>query len=203
VNELFQIAETIGAEVDLSVLLRRRSIATCGTLEGEYCYFFNTHPTELADDSLVSSLQEARDEWPDLTIAIEIHESSVTDPAGIKRLQKDLRELDMLLVYDDFGAGQARLLELADVPPAYLKFDRSLIHEIDSAPAARVKLLEALVQMALELEIEIIAEGLERQEEVDRCRDLGFSWGQGFLLGRPSPCEEHAGRRRPPSPDIP
>ena len=203
VNELFQLAEPIGAEVDLSLLLRRRSVATCGTLDGEYCYFLNTHPAELVDDALVPSLREARDKWPDLRIAVEIHEASVTDPASIRELQNELSELDMLLVYDDFGAGQARLLELADVPPAYLKFDRSLIHQIDSAPAARVRLLEALVKMALELGIEIIAEGIERQEEVDRCRDLGFGWGQGFLFAKPKPGEEHSGRRLPPALDIP
>lgn len=199
VTELFELAEPIGAEVDLSLLLRRRSVEACGSLEGEFCYFLNTHPAELIDDTLIVSLREAREQWPDLRLAVEVHESSVTDPDSIKALQKELQALDMLLVYDDFGAGQARLLELADVPPAYLKFDRSLIRDIDTAPAARVRLLEGLVKMALELDIDIIAEGLERQEEVDRCRELGFPWGQGFLFAVPQPFEEHRGRRVPPT----
>ena len=104
----------------------------------------------------------------------------------------------MLLVYDDFGAGQARLVELAEVPPAYLKFDRSLIKEIDLAPVARARLLEGLATMALELDISIIAEGLERQEELDFCRNLGFSYGQGYLLARPKAYEERDGQRMPP-----
>lgn len=198
VDELFQLAEPIGAEVDLSLLLRRQSVAACGSLSGSHCYFFNTHPAELVDDTLVQSLRETRRLWPDLQIAVEIHESSVTDPATIKELQLELDKLDMLLVYDDFGSGQARLLELADVPPAYLKFDRSLIRDIHTAPAARLRLLEGLVKMAHELEINIIAEGLEQQEEVDMCRDLGFPWGQGFLFAVPKPLEEHRGERVPP-----
>jgi EAL domain-containing protein (putative c-di-GMP-specific phosphodiesterase class I) len=197
-DELFQLAVPIGAEVDLSLLLRRHSVAACGTLAGEHYYFFNTHPTELVDDTLTESLREMRDQWPDLKIAIEVHESSVTDPASIKELAHELERLEMLLVYDDFGAGQARLLELADVPPAYLKFDRSLIHDIHRAPAARVRLLEGLVKVAQELGIDIIAEGLEQREELELCRDLGFAWGQGFLFAVPKPFQEREGERVPP-----
>ena len=169
IDELFQLAETIGTEVDLSLLLRQRSVAACGSLSGAHCFFLNTHPAELVDDTLVLSLHQTRRQC-----------------------------LDMLLVYDDFGSGQARLLELADVPPAFLKFDRSLIRDIHTAPVARVRLLEGLVKMALQLGINIIAEGLERQEEVDICRDLGFPWGQGFLFAAPQPLEEHDGQRIPP-----
>lgn len=198
IDELFQLAETIGVEADLSLLLRHRSVAACGSLSGAHCFFLNTHPAELMDDTLVLSLRQTRQQWPGLRIAIEIHESSVTDPGSIKELQQELENLDMLLVYDDFGSGQARLLELADVPPAFLKFDRSLIRDIHTAPVARVRLLEGLVKMALQLGINIIAEGLERQEEVDICRDLGFPWGQGFLFAVPRPLEEHDGQRVPP-----
>jgi EAL domain-containing protein (putative c-di-GMP-specific phosphodiesterase class I) len=198
IHDLFQLAQPIGAEVDLSLVLRRQSVAACGSLSGTHCYFLNTHPAELLDDTLIYSLRDVRANWPDLNIAIEVHESSVTDPAGIRQLQTELVALDMRLVYDDFGSGQARLLELAEVPPAYLKFDRSLIKEIDTAPSARVRLLEGLAKMALELDIRIIAEGLERQEELEICRDLGFSYGQGYLLAVPQPYEEHDGRRVPP-----
>lgn len=199
IHDLFQLAQPLGAEADLSGVLRRQNVATCGSLVGEHFYFLNTHPAELLNDTLVASLRDARAAWPDLRIAVEIHESAVTDPASIRDLQQELVALDMLLVYDDFGAGQARLVELAEVPPAYLKFDRSLVQEIDTAPVARVRLLEGLANLALELGITIIAEGLERQEELNVCRDLGFSYGQGYLLGVPRPYEQRDGRRFPPA----
>lgn len=198
IDDLFQLAKTIGAEVDLSQVMRRQSLATCASLAGEHCYFLNTHPAELLDEALVDSLRAARETWPDLKIAIEIHESAVTDPDSIRELNEELVALDMLLVYDDFGAGQARLVELAEVPPAYLKFDRSLIREIDQAPAARISLLEGLAKMALELDINIIAEGLERQEELEFCRNLGFAFGQGYLLSVPRPFLESDGQRLAP-----
>jgi len=203
IEDLFQLAQPIGAEVDLSLLLRRQSVAACGSLAGDHCYFLNTHPAELLDETLIYSLRDARAAWPNLKMAIEIHESAVTDPAGIKELQEELIALDMLLVYDDFGAGQARLVELAEVPPAYLKFDRSLIKDIDTAPPARVRLLEGLVKMALEMEISLVAEGLERREELAVCRNMGFTYGQGYFLAVPRPYEEQDGRRTPPSLDLP
>jgi len=186
IEELFALAAFAGTERDLSVLLREQSIASCGSLSGDHCYFLNTHPAELEDDSLIASLRQARADWPQLKIAVEIHESAVTDPKSIKQLQGQLHDLEMLLVYDDFGAGQARLLELADVPPHFLKFDQSLIRNIDQARPARVRLLQGLVKLALGLGINIIAEGLETQIEVDLCRDLGFQYGQGFFFGKPS-----------------
>lgn len=199
--DLFELAQPLGAEVDLSLVLRRQSVAACGSLTGEHCFFLNTHPAELLDETLVDSLRAARTAWPDLRIAVEIHESAVTDPGSIRELQQELVSLDMLLVYDDFGAGQARLVELAEVPPAYLKFDRSLVQDIDKAPMARVSLLEGLANMALELDISIVAEGLERQAELEVCRSLGFSYGQGYLLGIPRPYEDRDGNRFPPALD--
>ena len=89
-------------------------------------------------------------------------------------------------------------MELAEVPPAYLKFDRSLIREIHRGPEARIRLLEGLATLALELDISIVAEGLECQEELDFCRNLGFSFGQGYLLARPQPFTEIDGLRTPP-----
>lgn len=201
VLELFHLAETIGAEIELSLLLRRRSVATCGTLAGEHCYFLNTHPAELVEDVLIASLREARHLWPDLRLALEIHESAVADPTAIQRLRDQLAELEMLLVYDDFGAGQARLLQLAEVPPDFLKFDRSLIRGIHRASTARRQLLRGLVTMARELGIRLIAEGLESQGEVDVCRDLGFEYGQGDLFALPRPCEERQGALYPPEPE--
>ena len=202
VKELFELATIAGSEVDLSLLLRERSVESCGGLSGDYCYFLNTHPAELGDDTLLESLRRARESWPDLKLAVEIHESSVTDPETIKSLKLELQELEMMLVYDDFGAGQARLLELADVPPHFLKFDRSLIRKIDQARPSRQKLLQGLVKLALGLGINIIAEGLETAEEVDVCRDLGFGYGQGFFFARPQPAQIIGDRLLPPGAGV-
>jgi EAL domain-containing protein (putative c-di-GMP-specific phosphodiesterase class I) len=185
IQDLFELAGLIGAELELTQLLRRTSLDECGVFPGSPRFFLNTHPKELRDASLLESLREAREDHPGLRMALEVHESAVTDPTSIGRLKNELEKLDILLVYDDFGAGQARLLELADVPPDYLKFDRSLIRDIDQATTGRRRLLASLAELAADLGIGLIAEGLEKRSEAEICRSLGFGYGQGYLFGRP------------------
>ena len=191
--ELFDLAAVLGVEVELSELMRQNSYPECASFLGAPRFFFNTHPRELREDHLFRSLEKARAEFPQVRMAIEIHEAAVTDSTMIQRLMADLQRLDVLLVYDDFGAGQARLLELADVPPDFLKFDRSLIKDINGAPPARRRLLTSLAKMALDLEIDLIAEGVETEEEAAVCRRMGFAYGQGYLFSRPQSSNELIG----------
>ena len=109
----------------------------------------------------------------------------MTDPVQMRELHGQLRALDMKLAYDDFGAGQARLVELIDVPPDYLKFDRKLIQDIHAASAQRQQMLGTLVRMVRDLGIAPLAEGVETEEEASTCGQLGFTLAQGYLYGRP------------------
>jgi EAL domain-containing protein (putative c-di-GMP-specific phosphodiesterase class I) len=103
----------------------------------------------------------------------------------MKRLRKELRELEVGIAFDDFGAGQARLIDLVDVQPEYLKFDMSLTRDIHLASAERQGLVSSLVRMARDLGTIPLAEGIECQEERDACIALGFQLAQGFYFGRP------------------
>jgi EAL domain-containing protein (putative c-di-GMP-specific phosphodiesterase class I) len=185
--ELFEIAAVVGAESKLSRLFRRRGAADYRQLPAELLYFFNTHPAELREDGLLDSLGRLRADHPRLRLVLEIHEAAITEPAAMARLQEGLRDLGIGLAYDDFGAGQTRLAELAAAPPDYLKFDRGMIEDIDRDGGSRGQLLAALVRMAGELGIRSIAEGIERQAEANACAELGFELGQGFLFGVPAP----------------
>jgi EAL domain-containing protein (putative c-di-GMP-specific phosphodiesterase class I) len=191
--KLFEIAAVVGAEAKLSRLFRRRGAADCRRLPAELLYFFNTHPAELREEGLVDSLGRLREQHPRLRLVLEIHEAAITEPASMARLQKSLCELEIGLAYDDFGAGQTRLTELAAAPPDFLKFDRSMIEGIDRDGGSRGRMLAALVKMAGELGIRSIAEGIERQAEADACAELGFELGQGFLFGVPEPAPSRSG----------
>ena len=92
----------------------------------------------------------------------------------------------MRLAFDDFGAGQARLCELAEVRPDYLKFDREMIRDIHISPQ-RQQMLAHLVQLVIELGVTPLAEGIETAEEGETCRQMGFRLAQGFYYGRPAP----------------
>jgi len=86
---------------------------------------------------------------------------------------------------DDVGAGYSGLEKIAHLNPRYLKFDRELIRGIDSSYIRR-EMTRALRTFADSIDSAIIAEGIERQEELDTLLELGVDFGQGYLLGRPA-----------------
>ena len=182
---LFEAAAMVQQEVELSRLFRNEGLRSGLTITNQPELFLNTHPAEMNDDRLIRSLTELRDQYPTVPLTLEVHEATVTDADGMRQLFGQLKELDMKLAYDDFGAGQARLVELVDVPPDYLKFDRKLIQDIHTASTQRQQMLAALVRMARDLGIEPLAEGVELAEEAEVCQQLGFTLAQGYLFGRP------------------
>jgi EAL domain-containing protein (putative c-di-GMP-specific phosphodiesterase class I) len=188
--ELLRIAESIGVEVELSRLLRRKAVELAAAHGSIAALFLNTHPTELQSSGLVESMEELRSLAPQLDLTLEIHESALAQPAAIALLREQLSEINVGLAYDDFGAGQARLLELAEAPPHYLKFDRRFVAGIDVAPPSRRRLVASLVAAARELLVKTIAEGVETPAEAEVCARLGFTHAQGYHFGRPAPLLE-------------
>ncbi len=186
-GEMFGVAAQLNLEVELSTMLRWEGVRAVETMSPPPHLFLNTHPRELADPRLGPSLQRLRENWPSQPLTLEIHESAVTKDTGLTELRALLKRLQIKLAYDDFGVGQSRLNELAEVAPDYVKFDMSLIRGIDSATAQRQQLLSALVQMVRNLGIDTLAEGVETEGEEAACRQMGFELGQGYLFGRPAP----------------
>ncbi len=78
-------------------------------------------------------------------------------------------------------------MELVEAPADYLKFDITLVRNIDKAPRKRQELVHMLLKLAQSMNIKTLAECLEREEEVRVCKELGFDFIQGFYYGRPSP----------------
>jgi EAL domain-containing protein (putative c-di-GMP-specific phosphodiesterase class I) len=188
--ELLKIAESIGKEAELSRLFRRKAVELTAGRGDVPTIFLNTHPVELARPGLLESLEELRAAAPQLDIALEIHESVLTRPAQIAELRALLLERNIALAYDDFGAGQARLIELAEAPPHYLKFDHRFISGLDQAPVAKRRLLQSLLALARELLVKTVAEGIETPAEARVCAEIGFTHAQGFHVGRPRPIDQ-------------
>ena len=191
-DAMFQAATRLNQESELSRLLRAVGAQVGAALPGRPNLFLNTHPSELHAPGFVESLRELRDDLPELCMTLEIHEAAVTEIKLIRELRAILRELDIGLAYDDFGAGQSRLLELADVVPDILKFDMEFIRGIHLAPAARLKMIATLVRMSSELGATPLAEGIETEGEAKTCEQLGFVLGQGFYFGRPVAARDYA-----------
>jgi EAL domain-containing protein (putative c-di-GMP-specific phosphodiesterase class I) len=184
-KEMFDIASAVDAEKTLSELLRVVGMEESVQVPQGLNLFINTHPSELRDAGIVRSMQELRTKFPQRQLTLEIHEASMTDPGTIREIRAALADLEIQLAYDDFGAGQARLLELCDAPPDYLKFDRCLIQELHQASLIRRRMVRQLVDVARSVGITTIAECVESQEEHAACLELGFELGQGFYYGPP------------------
>jgi len=184
---MFSAAKVLNLEGELSRIMREEGVRCGEVLPEQHSLFVNTHPAEMDDlDLLVLSLREQREMAPHRPLVLEIHEAAVTCSGQMKALRDALLEINVGLAYDDFGAGQARLIELVEVPPDYLKFDMKLVQNLSAASRERVKLLSSLVQMVQGLGIEPLAEGIEAAADHSICRELGFSCAQGYFYGRPA-----------------
>src|ERR1700761_8072006 len=90
-----------------------------------------------------------------------------------------------LVAVDDAGAGFTSLEYVADIRPDFLKLSRDMVAGVDGDPA-REAVLRATAAFAREVGARVVAEGVERPEELAVCRDVEIEYGQGWLFGRPS-----------------
>ncbi|MCU1621418.1 MAG: diguanylate cyclase/phosphodiesterase [Frankiales bacterium] len=90
---------------------------------------------------------------------------------------------------DDFGTGYSSLQYLQRLPVDIMKIDRSFVSEAVDSPRARL-LLASLVSMASVLDLQLVAEGIETQEQLEFLCEMGCELGQGYLFSRPVPLAE-------------
>jgi EAL domain-containing protein (putative c-di-GMP-specific phosphodiesterase class I) len=188
-QDMFEVAAERNAEIELSCRMREAVLSLSQAFPTPQQIYLNTHPAEINDSRFLDSIFDLRSNFPEHAIVLEIHESSITDLSLLRSIRKTLLAMGVGLSYDDFGAGQARLLELVEVPPDTLKFDMRLIHDLPNANRERRRLVECLVDVTKEMGILALAECVETRAEVEVCRELGFELGQGFCLGHPAPIE--------------
>lgn len=185
-DDMFLVAQRLGLASELSMMLRLEGVQAGTALPKSTNLFINTHPSESVNSGLLESMAKLRELFPERPLTLEIHEASVTDLKEMHEFQKKLTDLDVRLAYDDFGAGQTRLMDLVEVPPDYLKFDIKLVRDIHQNEDQQ-KMVASLVAMVKDFGIIALAEGIECLEEADVCKSLGFGHGQGYFFGKPAP----------------
>jgi c-di-GMP phosphodiesterase len=118
------------------------------------------------------------------SLKLELTETAVMGSAETaKEILGQLRALGVQLYIDDFGTGYSSLTRLYDLPLNVLKIDRAFVEQINSERGEY--LVRAIVNLAQNLGIDVIAEGVETKEQVLKLRLLGCYRGQGFLFARP------------------
>jgi EAL domain-containing protein (putative c-di-GMP-specific phosphodiesterase class I) len=120
------------------------------------------------------------------TLIVEITEHEPIEDYGAVRAALNRLGPKVHLAIDDAGSGFASLRHIFALQPDYVKLDIEWVHGIDRDPVRRA-LVSGLVYFASETRCELIAEGIETDEELASLRELGIQLGQGYLLGRPEP----------------
>lgn len=183
---LFALAMRLGKEVELSEAFRWAGLSAAATLAPEGTLFVNVHPKEMFSEPFYRSITLLRAMVPTANLVVEVHESAVTRIEDVKTMGDRLAHINVQFAYDDFGAGQARLIELAEVPPHFVKFDMGLIRGIDSASSKKQQLVSQLVHIVHDVGSTALAEGVETRDEAICCAQMNFDLIQGYWTGRPA-----------------
>src|SRR5450432_1243046 len=123
------------------------------------------------------------------SVRIEVTERMLIDnPPAAKRMLEALRRDGMSVALDDFGTGYSSLSYLHQYPLQALKIDRSFIADLTpDNPGGSAAVVRAILAMAGTLGMQVIAEGIETEEQHQALLQLGCEYGQGFLFARPAP----------------
>ncbi len=152
----------------------------------------NLSTRSLLDASLPDVVNDALSRWgvPANLLDLEITETIImTDPSRARRVLDELADMGVTLSIDDFGTGYSSLAYLRDLPVHQLKIDRTFVMDMgrDSDDAVIVR---AVVDLAGNLGLQTVAEGVEDQATWDQLTELGCDSGQGYHLARPMPADQ-------------
>lgn len=151
----------------------------------------NVSPREMAqlavDDIVLGTLQ-AKGISPH-RLHIEITEEVALDTSATRHRLKRLRTAGATIVLDDFGVGYSSLSSLRNDQVSQLKIDRSFISGLADSPGNRT-LVEAVLQLGRSLNIDVVAEGIESEDDLLALRSMHCPLVQGYHIARPAPLQD-------------
>lgn len=187
--EFIPVAEETGLMLPIGEWVLQRACAIAARLPGTTPVSINLSPVQFRDRALVETITAALSQAclrPE-RLQIEITESvlMMDDPLTALTLNR-LRGIGLKIALDDFGTGQSSLSYLQKFPFDKIKIDQSFVAKAhdDRINAAVVR---AVVALGRDLDIEVIAEGVETELQLACLKAEGCRWFQGYLFGRPAP----------------
>lgn len=185
-DALFSRANAAGLGERLSRLVQRKALGCAAAWEGPLKGLrvsVNLLPADIARDGyerwLLDEIAAAGIEPERVTVEITESALLVDRASAAERLCR-LRDLGLSIAVDDFGSGYANLSYLTSLPLDMLKIDKALVAGIVTGTRDRI-VLEAMIRMARDLDLTVVAEGVETAAQLALLRDWGCDLYQGFL----------------------
>lgn len=193
VEPLFQAARRLGVSRDLDWLCRQAAIGQGSSLEEPL--FINTSVWSLLDsrhppEELTAIVSEAG--LSPSRIVLELSERDRLSDTRVSAAVAAYRQQGFSFALDDLGAGHSTLEMLIRIEAVFYKIAASLLQADDERSQAAVG---ALTHFAQRTGGQVIAEGLQSPQQIERARALGIELGQGYLLGRPQPAPARPAER--------
>ncbi|MCW9047494.1 MAG: EAL domain-containing protein [Gammaproteobacteria bacterium] len=153
----------------------------------------NVSGRQFKEQDLVSLLKETLDKYQlDAShIELELTESTLLkNETQAELILNELHNMGIIISIDDFGTGYASLSNLKKLPIDILKIDKSftdgILHDPDD-----IAILDAIYGLARGLGLKLVAEGIETQEQLEKIKELGVDYGQGYLWSPPRAADEY------------
>ncbi len=185
-SRFLDVAEDSGLIVPLGERVLAGACAAAAALPG-LIVNVNLSPRQLHDPALspVVRRQLRRQGLAPDRLCLEVTEEALVDARAIAVLQ-ELQRHGVRVAIDDFGVGASSFRQLRRLPGALVKIDRSFVERLDREDGVDDRVLvRAMASLARQLDLQVIAEGIERETQADAVRELGVSVGQGWHLGAP------------------
>jgi EAL domain-containing protein (putative c-di-GMP-specific phosphodiesterase class I) len=189
---LFELAERGGFAARLSRHVADAALAAAACWRGELQLSLNVTAADLAEANFANTIAAAvaGADFPPERLTLEITEQAlVADLDRSAARLRQLADLGVRIALDDFGAGFCNFGYLKRLPLHYLKLDRSMIEGVDDNPRD-LAVLRGIISMAAALELEVVAEGVERETQRATIEREGCMAWQGFLGARPMTADE-------------
>ncbi|HBR98159.1 MAG TPA: hypothetical protein DD979_12400 [Gammaproteobacteria bacterium] len=190
--DFMPLAESSGLVADLGECVLRDACRLIAQADDagfdEFQVSINLSARQLQDEGLVGNFKAIMDTHNASAdrIEFEIAEVCVAENlARVKTVLCELAEIGFRISIDDFGKGATSLAALRSLPVSLLKIDQTFIQGLQKDRANRA-IINALVAMGRDLDVKILAEGVESDEQLSDIRELGCDQVQGFFLARPS-----------------
>ncbi|MBT5300038.1 MAG: EAL domain-containing protein [Rhodospirillaceae bacterium] len=192
--EFIPLAEETGLIVELGRWALETSLKEQKNLAGRFNENFpavaapfmsvNVSGLQLSEIDRLADIIDASGTPPG-DIKLEITETLMVENFDHAKAALDkLKDLGVLIAIDDFGTGYSSLSYLHQLPFDTLKIDRVFVTNMDKSESSQ-RIVRSIAQLALALDMNIVAEGIEEQAQMDALRDLGCQYGQGFFMSKP------------------